>query len=252
MAELSTGYLVYGIVPSDVEPTADAQGVGDPPAPVEVIQGDGIAALVSPIPLDQPIGRPADLTAYKDLLDGTAQVAPVLPVRFGTVVTGPQAVTDLLAGHHDAFLHRLDEFDGLAEYVVHARYVERELISEILAENREAATLRDQIHGKPEDAVRGQRMRLGEIISQTVELRRESDTERLIQALADLTVSHVGRGPSHEQDAVHVAFLVELDRADEFEQGLEDAAEQWRGLATFRLFGPLAAYDFVAQQGTGS
>ncbi|MFB9238423.1 GvpL/GvpF family gas vesicle protein [Plantactinospora siamensis] len=248
MAEQDTGLLVYGIVPSDVEPTADARGVGDPPAEVTVIEEDGLAALVSPVPLDQPLGRPADLAAYKELLDGTAQVAPVLPVRFGTVVTRPKAVTELLAGHHDAFLDELAELEGLAQFVVHARYVERAVISQILESNREAGQLRDQIHGQPQDAVRGQRIRLGEILSQAVELRREQDTAHLVEALTETTVSHLVRPPSHEQDAAYVAFLVELDREGEFEEALRGVAEEWAGLANVRLLGPLAAYDFVDQQ----
>ena len=74
------GLFIYGIVPSDVEPTPDAEGVGDPPGEVAAIRHGELAALVSEIGLEEPLGHPADLTAYQTLLDGTAAVAPVLPV----------------------------------------------------------------------------------------------------------------------------------------------------------------------------
>ncbi|MEV1143459.1 GvpL/GvpF family gas vesicle protein, partial [Micromonospora sp. NPDC049799] len=51
MAE-ETGLFVYGIVPSDVEPTPDAPGVGDPPGEVTAVRHGELAALVSEVPLE--------------------------------------------------------------------------------------------------------------------------------------------------------------------------------------------------------
>src|SRR5689334_7670159 len=101
------GTLIYGFVPGDVEPTPSAQGVGDPPAEIDTVMYDDVAALVSDVPLDRPLGRSADLRAYQRLLDGTATVAPVLPVRFGTVLTDRDAVRDLLADQHDRIVPML-------------------------------------------------------------------------------------------------------------------------------------------------
>ncbi|MEV4660411.1 GvpL/GvpF family gas vesicle protein [Micromonospora echinofusca] len=251
MAEES-GLFIYGIVPSDVEPTADAAGVGDPPGEVAAIRHGELAALVSEVSLTEPIGRPADLTAYQEMLDGTAAVAPVLPVRFGTVVTGPDAVADLLDAHHDRFAAALDEFEGRIQYTVHGRYDEARLIAAVLAENPAAAELADQVRGHPEAATRPQRIRLGEIISQAVELRREAENRQLVDTLDPLVVASAPRAPSNELDAANAAFLVDQDREDEFVAAVEEYAEQRRELIRMRLLGPLAPYDFVsAHQLTG-
>jgi hypothetical protein len=58
-------------------------------------------------------------------------------------------------------------------------------------------------------------------------------------------VSSVVREPTHELDAVHVAFLVETDGESEMEQAIEDLARDWEGRIEVRLLGPMAAYDFV-------
>ncbi|MGW4502367.1 GvpL/GvpF family gas vesicle protein [Micromonospora sp. NPDC004336] len=245
MAE-ETGLFIYGIVPSDVEPTPDAAGVGDPPGEVAAIRHGELAALVSEVSLTEPIGRPADLTAYQELVDGTAAVAPVLPVRFGTVVTGPDAVADLLEAHHERFAAALDEFEGHIQYVVHGRYVEQNLIAGVLADNPGAAELADQVRGQPEAATRPQRIRLGEMISQAVELRREAESRQLVDQLDPLVVASAPRPPSNELDAVNVAFLVERDREDDFVAAVEEYAEQRRESTRTRLLGPLAPYDFVS------
>ncbi|MGC4787014.1 GvpL/GvpF family gas vesicle protein [Micromonospora sp. DT178] len=245
MAE-ETGLFIYGIVPSDVEPTPDAAGVGDPPGEVTAVRHDDLAALVSEVSLTEPLGRPADLTAYQELVDGTAAVAPVLPVRFGTVVTGPDAVADLLDAHHDRFAAALDEFEGRIQYTVHGRYDEANLIAAVLADNPAAADLADQVRGQPEAATRTQRIRLGEIISQAVELRREAENRQLVDTLGPLVVASAPRAPSNELDASNAAFLVDQDREDEFVSAVEEYAEQRRELIRMRLLGPLAPYDFVS------
>src|SRR5262245_63735135 len=85
---------VYGIVPADVQVEDDAQGIAG--ASVDVIREGDIAALVSPIKADHAIGKPEDLQAHAELLDGTASVAPVLPLRFGAVMTDTESVAQEL------------------------------------------------------------------------------------------------------------------------------------------------------------
>jgi hypothetical protein len=240
-----TGLFIYGIVPSDVEPTSDAQGVGEPPGEVIVVRHGDLAALVSEVGLEEPLGRPADLTAYEQLLDGTAEVAPVLPVRFGTVVTGKDGVVDLLTAHQERFAAALDELEGRRQYTVHGRFDEQEFVGRFLAGNESAAALARQVRGRPEAESREQRIRLGEMISQAVELSREAENRALIDAVGGHAVAEAARPPSHELDAVNVAFLVGADDEEAFVRAVEDFAEQRRDLVRMRLIGPLAPYDFV-------
>lgn len=240
-----TGLFIYGLVPADVEATPDAAGVGDPPGEVTVIRHGDLAALVSEVPLDAPLGRAADLRAYQELLDGTAVVAPVLPVRFGTVVTGPDAALDLIRPHHDRFAAALAEFEGRVQYVVQGRFEERALLRAILDENPTAAGLADQVRGRAEAVSREPRIRLGELISQAVELRREAENRRLLDVTAEYVVSTQLRPPTHEMDAAHAALLVDTDREDALIEVLQAYAQDRRGLLRLRLLGPLVPYDFV-------
>jgi hypothetical protein len=68
--EQRTAVYVYGIVPADVEPEPHAAGIGDPPSDVAVVRHGEIAALISEITLDRPLGTPDDLTATRDCWTG--------------------------------------------------------------------------------------------------------------------------------------------------------------------------------------
>jgi hypothetical protein len=241
------GYYVYGIVPEDVEPTDEASGVGDPPARVDVIRHGEIAALVSVVDVSRPLGRPDDLMAHQRLLDASAAEAPVLPVRFGAVLDSSRAVVDeLLAPHHDEFAAALEDLEGHAEYVVKGRYVQDAVLREILTENADAARLRDDIRGThDENATRDARIRLGELVTQAISAKREQDTRTLADAVSQVSAARTVREPTHEEDAVHVALLVDTDKQEELEEAVDSLARDWDGRVDLRLLGPMAPYDFI-------
>jgi hypothetical protein len=237
---------VYGIFPADIELTSDRPGVGDPPGPLRVVRRDGLAALVSRMDPARALGSPEDLLAHQEIVDSSAVAAPVLPMRFGAVLASEEAVKqDLLAAHHDEFTAALRELDGRVQYVVKGRYAERAVLAQVLSENPQAARLQRDISGRDADATRDARIALGEIISDAVAAKREQDTGALGDAMAGHCVASIVREPTHELDAVHVAFLVETDREEEIERVAADLARRWAGHVEVRLLGPMAAYDFV-------
>jgi hypothetical protein len=241
-----TVVYVYGILPDDVEVQPGVAGVGEPPSEVRIVRHGDLAALVSDIDPNQPLGRPEDLIAHEELLDGSAAGVPVLPLRFGAVLASDDAVAEELLGpHHDEFAEALRQLEGHAEYVVKGRYVEDAVFREVLAEDPQAARLADQIRGADPNATRELRMQLGEIISNAVTARREEDTRTLGDAVAGLVAASVVRPPTHELDAVHTALLVESSAARDLEQTVQRLANGWDGVIQLRLMGPMAAYDFV-------
>ena len=240
------GCYVYGIFPGDIEVDSDFTGVGDPPARIKAVRDDDLAALVSPVEIGRPLGTPEDLRAHKRILDDSVAEVPVLPMRFGAVLSDEDAVaTELLQANHDEFAAALREVDGRVQYVVKGRYVEPAILAEVLAENREAQQLRQEIKGTDPAATRDARIRLGEIISDAIEVKRDNDTRMLSERMDDHCVASAVRAPSHELDAVHVAFLLEQGRESELQQVIDGLAADWDGRVELRVLGQMAAYDFV-------
>lgn len=240
------GTYVYAILPADIELTGDISGVGDPPGQVRIIRHGELAALASDVDVSRPLGTPDDLRAHEQVVDASAAEVPVLPVRFGAVLADDDAVAEeLLAGHQDELAAELADLEGRAEYIVRGRYAEQAILAEILSENREAARLREQIAGKEPDATRDARIRLGEIISDAVAVKREQDTLALGERMAGRAVASVVRDPTHERDAVHVAFLLDRSQDAGLTEAVAELAKDWAGRVDLRLLGPLAAYDFA-------
>jgi hypothetical protein len=237
---------VYGVVPADVELEPDVYGIGDPPVPVEVVRHGDIAALVSEIDLSQPIGRPDDLQAHQQLLDAAVHDTPVLPLRFGAVVASREAVEhEFLDEHEHEFAEALDALAERVQYVLRARYQEDVVLREVLDENGTVASLAEQIRGGDEVATRNLRIEFGELVNTAVAAKRDDDTAVLLDLLSASAVEIAVRPPTHELDAAYLALLVERDRQHDFQSDVDGIAREWQDRVTFRLLGPMAAYDFV-------
>jgi hypothetical protein len=199
------GIYVYGILPADIEVAGEMQGVGERPGPLGVVYSDGLAALISEVHLPGRLGSPEDLRTYREILDSIAIELPVVPLRFGTVFTGEGSLADELIGP------RHDEF----------------------------ATALEQLEGRAQFLIKGR------YVEGAPTARREEDTRAVQQAMEGISVDSVVREPTHEREAVHIAFLVDVDQEPEVERVIEDLAREWEGRIDVRLLGPMAAYDFV-------
>ena len=191
-------------------------------------------------------GLALDLLAHEQLLDSIAADVPVLPLRFGAVMTNHDAVVEeFLEPHEDEFVQALKQVEGRAQYMIRARFVEDVILREILTEVPQATQLREQLKGKPEAATRDVRIRLGELINQIVAGMREQATQGLAETLQPHTVMTSVREPGNEMDAANLAALVETSKVDEFEKAVQDVQSEWDGRISVRVIGPLAPYDFV-------
>ena len=143
------GVYIYGIFPPDIELSGEQAGVGDPPGLLRLVRSGDLAALVSEVDLTRPLGTPGDLRAHQEILDRSAAALPVLPLRFGAVMAGDDAVArELLEPHEEEFTAVLAELEGRAEYVVRGRYDQDVILAEVLAENPEAERLRRRDPGR--------------------------------------------------------------------------------------------------------
>jgi Gas vesicle synthesis protein GvpL/GvpF len=241
-----TGTYVYGMVPGDVELKSVVQGVGNPPGEIRLVRSGDLAALVSDVDITKPLGTPQDLQVHEEILDSVVTESPVLPLRFGAVLTSEDAVAkELLEANHDEFAAALRQLEGCAEYVVRGRYVESAILEEILSGSPTAARLGDRIRGADPDATRELRIQLGEIINNAVADKRQADTRLLVSAMKDHFVASVVRAATNELDAAYVAFLIEAGTTGELERTVTDLAERWSGRVELSIIGPMAPYDFV-------
>lgn len=237
------GFYVYAIVPADgVVPPL--RGVDD--VEVETIARDDLAAVVTRFALERPPGRKAELVAHSRVVDALAEVGPVVPVRFGSVLEhDPEAVHELLAEQGDAARETLAHVAGKVQVNLRVSYVEEQVLQEVVREQPRVAELRERTRGLPEGAVHRDLVELGELVSAALEAKSAADAELVVQAVQRHEVELVERAGGGVDHVIDLALLVDADRLDALEQMLEEEAEATHGRLRWRLVGPVAPYDFA-------
>src|SRR5918999_12836 len=82
---MTTPTYVYGLIASDTELPDGLEGLG-PSGKVSKIAHGEVAAIVSDVPVDRPLGMRKDLLAHEAVVDAVAASSTVLPMRFPAVV----------------------------------------------------------------------------------------------------------------------------------------------------------------------
>jgi hypothetical protein len=241
---------VYGVTRADAALPDGLTGLDD--KPVTQIAHGGCAAVVSDLPQGRALGERADLMAHQRVLSALIDGGViVLPFRFGAALTGPQAVREeLLAANADRLTEVLDALDGRLELRLKGTYVQDTVLREVMADDPEVAELSDRLRQAPADAADAlyyDRIRLGELIAQALQRRRDHDAQVLLDQLAPVAEATAPKTPAREEDVLDAAFLVDRDRRPEFEQAVEKLGAACADRIRLRLIGPLPPYDFVPE-----
>jgi hypothetical protein len=238
---------VYGLIKADTEIPDGLTGLG-PSGRVSTISFGRVAAIVSDVPTDRPLGVRGDLVAHETVLDAVAARDPVVPMRFPAVVEEHAVVDELLAPNEEHFAALLDSLQGRCQFTLTGRYEQDAVLREVLEGDEEIHALREKVRELPEDAAYYDRARLGELIVRALEQRRETEGADIMERLEPFAVATVSNQPAAPEDVVNVAFLVERDRQEEFENAVEGVGEELAGRVRLRLLEPVAPYDFTPEE----
>jgi hypothetical protein len=240
----SSAKYVYGVVRTGRASAPKATGIND--EPIALVRADGVAALTSDVPGEFLEAGRDELLTHSRVLEDALEDGTVLPMRFGVVMPGEESVRDeLLVPHREKLEAQLQEMDGKVEINIKGIYDEGAILREVVAQSSEAAKLREAIRGKPEDATYYERIRLGEVVTQELDLKRAEDERAIVdRMLAHAAAVEVGE-LVHERMAVNASFLVERTRLQGFDRAIDELGEEQAGRIRLRYTGPLPPHSFV-------
>lgn len=236
---MATEVHVYGVMA--------AHDAGDLPSGARGVVHRDVAAVVGDAEgAVLPAARA--LREHWRVLEEIVRERNVLPIRFGTVMAGDEAVmSDFLAPSHDGLKAGLETLAGKVQVSVKGDYLQQELLRGVIESDPAIARLRAEVEALPEAASYAKRIRLGELVSAAVERRRESDAALVLERLEPLAVASRRESASGLEGAVNVAFLVERERLEAFGARAQALARHLRGRISLRSLGPLPAYGFTPE-----
>jgi Gas vesicle synthesis protein GvpL/GvpF len=241
---------VYGIVPAEVRVPDDLHGIGD--AQVGAIGDGSVAALISQLPLSQPLGTAADLRAHARVIETVHRSCAVLPMRFGGALENADAViTELLDPYAGDFAGALRRIENHEQFILRGRYLQGAAFAEVLAEDPQVARMSAWLRERDAETHRLEAIQLGRLVARALEHKQRADMDFMREFLEPRVTAIAERAPATPETAVDAAFLVRRPERSAFEQAAEELGRRWDSRIRLRLVGPLPAYDFAQTVETG-
>jgi hypothetical protein len=240
----ATGTYVYAIVSAGDARNITLPASGVKQASVATVTAGGLAGVVSPVGDHRVRAARADLTAHEAVVEAVAAQASVLPLQFGVVMPGEDAlVTDLLRDRAGELTDLLDTVAGKREYRLRAAYAGDTLLRQAVESSPAIRRLQEQVRGGT--AGYHDRIRLGEAVAAAVATVKDGDTTRILARLAGAASATVVLPTRDDDMAIHVAALVADGEAAAFDGAVDALAAEAGERLALHLVGPLAPWDFV-------
>jgi hypothetical protein len=246
------GYYLYGIAAGEPQ-LDDVRGV-DGTSPVFAIEEQGLAAVVSEVPLsefgDGVLQQKLEelpwleekVRAHEQVLERTAEQTAVLPLRFGTIYRSADPVRDLLAERHEKLASALEQLRGKREWGVKCVVDRDRLLTAVQSAVPGASELAADVESKPAGSAFFARKRLEQRLDEEARglaARLAAAAHERLAAVADGAVRDAGA-------LLKGAYLVDRAGEDEFRRVLtQTGAEYDRYGLRFELTGPWPPYSFV-------
>jgi Gas vesicle synthesis protein GvpL/GvpF len=262
----------YGIVDADAElPLADLRGVaGD--TPVQRVERDGLAALVSRVPRDAFDAEPLrehlnDLAwlervarAHEAVLDAVLHATTVVPLRLCTIYASAERVRAMMADDRAALTAALAFLAGREEWGVKLLLDPARVRDHARADDEAAEASERDVVGRGEGGAYLQRRRADRALRARVDAlaaRAADDTHARLRAVAVDALSHPPQNrdlSGHEGDMVlNAAYLVEADAVDRLRERAAAVQLDLADLgARVEVTGPWPPYNFLPRDGAAA
>jgi hypothetical protein len=242
-AQARSGRYLYAIVSGSGERRYGFAGING--APVYTISNGRVAAVVSDVP-DEKI-RPerrhlaAQQAVFRELLSKEA----MLPMAFGVIADGPQAIKKILSRNQEAFLQQLRRVAGMVEMGLRVSLDVPNIFEYFVNTHPELRAARDRLLGSYRTPSQEDKIELGRLFDRLLQDDREAYTEKVEEILSHYCQEIKRNQCRHEGEVMNLACLARHDAQDRFEEGVFAAAKLFDNNFTFDYNGPWAPHNFV-------
>jgi len=247
----SNSLYVYGFVRGADIPEVGEAGLGQDGRATRVfpVNAGRVAAMVSVYGSERrvlPLRR--NLEPHHRVVSELTRATTVVPVAFGHVVTGEKELKSFLRANADAICAELDRLQGKVEMGVRVRWDVENIFRHIVEGDPELAASRDQVFAAGAKASPAEKLELGRMFEERLQAARATLTERVLESLSGAAAQVRSNPPTTEETVADLAFLVDRDAQERFEDRVGEMAALWPPEYVFQCTGPWAPFNFVEAQ----
>ena len=238
---------VYAVAQTSCDAALRGTGVGG--STVYAIARHGLGCFLSDYSGRELRALPKEevvrsLLAHQAVVEEIMEKHAILPVKFGTVVDGEAEAFTFLSQGHRRLAEALVQLQDKVEVEVAATW-DTTLVLRELSNREEIAQAKAAAAGMSPEDVMQQHIRLGQLLKEALDQRRDEYRERMLEFLRPLAVDVQPNVLVSDQMVMNVAFLVQRAQQPDFDERVGELNDLFNDQINFRIIGPLPPYSFA-------
>jgi hypothetical protein len=240
------GKYIYCITETKQERNFGPIGIGGRGDEVLTIGYDDLSMVVSNHPLTKISGNRENMIAHEKAIEEVMkEFDSVLPVRFGTTACGADEIRNLLERRYIEFRNMLVDMKHKVEMGVKGIWKNMAVIfDEIVEEDKAIKDLKEAL-GKYGNANIQAKLDVGRLVKQALERKKEEQAEKIVDRLRRTSYEQKLNKTFADEMFLNAAFLVDRGKEKEFDNIMNDLADQYQDRIRFMYAGPLPVFNFV-------
>ncbi|MDP2663685.1 MAG: GvpL/GvpF family gas vesicle protein [Dehalococcoidia bacterium] len=189
------------------------------------------------------------LLAHQAVVEKVMERHTILPVKFGTVLSGEAEVRAFVSQGRPRLVDAVVQLQDKIEMEVAATWDTSRVLREI-ADREDILRAREALMSKARDASLQDKVRLGQLVKEAMDERRRGYSERMLEFLGPLALDVHANALVSDQMVMNVAFLLHRDRMEAFDACVGKLNDLFDDQIDFRIIGPLPPYSFATVEVT--
>src|SRR5437764_9160893 len=240
-----SGIYVYSIIECEEPRTFGKIGIGGHGDDVYTVHYKDLAAVVSRTPLVVYDPTREHVLAHTHVNEVIIEESctPV-PMSFGTLFKTEKDIVEFLEDTYDALRDVLVKMKDKLEFGLRVNWAREQVLAEIERDDEGIRRLKEEI-SKSQQSTYFARMQLGRLVEQALGEKSDAFVRDIYEYLRDGAIASRSNKPIGDKMIMNAAFLVERERAELFDQKVQEIAQRYEGKLSFRYTGPWPPYNFV-------
>lgn len=211
-----------------------------------VADGD-VSAVISNVPKTGKL-RPErrHLAAHQAVLTRLTEYgATVLPVSFGTIAEGSEAVRKLLSRYQQDLTHEVNRVEGKVEMELRVSLEAPNIFEYFIHNHPELKEARDRVFDGKHEPSRDEKIDLGQTFERILDQEREKCTKMVERAIEPYCKEIKQNKCRNEKEVMRLSCLIEKGTKKDFESAVDEASKPFDDNFVFEYTGPFPPYNFI-------
>ena len=242
------GKYIYGIVNSDKEiffPSCKV--ITD--REVYTITYHDISAVISESEIIDYNRLPKDnvaryLISHQMVIEKVMEDFTIIPMRLGTYAVDGNEVRHILLKGYKVIKGIFEKTNGMVEVDVVVTWGNLEEVIKGVSEEGEIKEFKQSLLDKKEGVTINDQMRIGSLIKNYLDKRREQYANMIETSLTQMSHNHRIHGLMDDRMVFNTAFLIDNSMLKDFEKRVEKLNSEFTEKLKFKCIGPLPPYSF--------